>query len=54
MRPVSVVMLVIVSLFLSLGQAVDQIVRGLVSDVAQEAIHQGAIAVQLVLNGLTN
>ena len=50
---VAVVVLVGVSLLLGAGQAVDQVVRALVRDVAQEAVHQVQVALKLVLDRLT-
>jgi hypothetical protein len=50
---VAVVVLVGVALLLSLGQAIDQVVGGLVGDVGQQPVHQGTVPLQLVLNGVT-
>ena len=50
---VSVVVLVGVALLLGAGQAINEVVSGLVSDVAEETVHQVLVPLQLVLDGLT-
>ena len=50
---VAVVVLVGVSLLLGLGEAVDEVVGALVGDVAQQAVDKVAVAVKLVLDGIT-
>ena len=50
---VSKVVLIRVSLFVRLGQAVYQVVGRLISDVGQKPVHQWPVSLQLKLNGLS-
>ena len=52
MRAVAIVVSVVVSLLLDLGQAVHQVVRRLVGDVREDPVHQRLVPLELVLDGV--
>ena len=50
----SVVVGVVVALLLQLGQAVHQVIRGLVGDVREDPVHKRLVPLQLMLDGVTD
>ena len=48
----AIVVSIVVSLLLQLGQTVHQVVRGLVGDVTEDPVHQRFVPFQLMLDGV--
>lgn len=50
---ISIVMLVSVTFLLSFGEAINEVISGLVGNITQQTLNQMLVTLQLVLNGLT-
>ena len=50
----SVIVGIVIPLLLQLGQAVHQVIRGLVGDVREDPVHKWLVPLQLMLDGVTD